>query len=80
MPDDEYTSDRVAVHEALAEHARPAGDDSKGAVLTSWTYVAEWMDAEGARYLTRDRAQGVPAWQVKGMLHEALFGQWEEDW
>jgi hypothetical protein len=45
-------------------------------VLTGWVLVAEWMDHQGERWLSKGHAASTPAWAAKGMHHEALFGEW----
>lgn len=48
------------------------------AMLTKFVVVSEWVDTEGNRYLAKRSATGmgesVPHWDVKGLLHEGLFG------
>lgn len=68
------TSDaaRDAIHTAIQEHA-PRGED---ALLTGWTLVAEWIDHDGERWLSRAFASSTPAWTARGMHHEALHGDW----
>lgn len=67
----------------LAEHISgfpPVDDDGDPitAVLTKFILIAEWIDAEGSRYITRRATNGegdsVPSWDVSGLLVEALFG------
>ena len=66
---------RDAIHEALQEHM-PRGQD---AVLTGWVVVAEWIDHDGERWLSKGHAASTSAWTAAGMLHEALHGKWPED-
>jgi hypothetical protein len=63
---------RDAIHEAIQEHA-PAGQD---ALLTGWALVAEWIDPEGERWLSKAHASSTTSWGAKGMYHEALNGDW----
>lgn len=48
------------------------------AILTKWVLVAEWHDDKGNVWLTRRFSTGsggsLALWDMKGMLHEALFG------
>jgi hypothetical protein len=66
---------RDAIHDAIQEHA-PIGSE---AVLTGWVLVAEWMDHDGERWLSKAHAASTPAWAANGMHHEALHGQWPDD-
>lgn len=58
--------------------------DSEGeeieAMLLKYVVVAEWIDPDGSRYMTRRAANtsgdGLPTWEYRGLLHEALYGQW----
>jgi hypothetical protein len=65
---------RDAIHAAIQEHA-PRGED---AVLTGWALVAEWMDHEGERWLTKAHAAATAQWAARGMHHEAIYGGWPE--
>jgi hypothetical protein len=66
---------RDAVHEAIQAHA-PRGQD---AVLTGWSLVAEWMDHDGERWLSKAHAASTPTWSANGMHHEALYGDWPRE-
>lgn len=74
MPDLSDPS-RDAIHEAIQGHM-PMG---KEAVLTGWVIVAEWMDHEGERWLSKGRAASTPAWTANGMHHEAIHGGWPDN-
>ncbi len=63
---------RDAIHEAIQEHA-PRGQD---ALLTGWALVAEWVDHDGERWLSKAHSASSSSWAVKGMWHEALHGDW----
>lgn len=63
---------RDAIHDAIQEHA-PRGQD---AVLTGWVMVAEWIDHQGERWLTKGHSQSTANWAASGMYHEALYGEW----
>jgi hypothetical protein len=65
---------REAIHDAIQQNARMGAED--GAVLTGWALVAEWMDADGERWLTKGHAAHTTSWGANGMYHEALFGEW----
>jgi hypothetical protein len=65
---------REAIHAAIQANA-PRGED---AVLTGWALVAEWMDHDGERWLTKSHAPTVAQWAASGMHHEALYGRWPE--
>jgi hypothetical protein len=72
---DESDPKRDAIHEAIQQNARTAED---GAVLTGWVLIAEWMDEDGERWLSKGHAAHTAHWSAKGMLHEALFGEWPD--
>jgi hypothetical protein len=38
--------------------------------------VAEWIDHDGERWLTKGHAASTAPWAANGMHHEALHGQW----
>jgi hypothetical protein len=61
---------REAIHEAIQAHA-PSG---RKAILTGWVMVAEWMDPEGDRWLSRAHAASTTSWAANGMHHEVLHG------
>ena len=66
---------RDAIHEAIQKHA-PRGQD---AILTGWVLVAEWIDHEGERWLSKAHAASTANWTARGMHHEALYGDWPAD-
>ena len=51
------------------------------AMLTKFILVAEWIDGEGSKYLTKRSANGVgesiATWDTKGLMFEALFGEFK---
>ena len=53
------------------------------ATVTGWVVVAEWMDSEGVKWLSKNSGDAggdtLTLWQMKGMLHEALLGDWEQE-
>lgn len=61
-----------AIHEAIQQNA-PIG---RQALLTGWALVAEWVDHDGERWLSRAHAESTSTWAAKGMHHEALHGDW----
>lgn len=66
---------RDAIHDAIQEHM-PMGRE---AVLTGWVIVAEWMDHDGERWLTKGSAAATTGWAGNGMHHEALHGEWPDE-
>jgi hypothetical protein len=67
--------DRAELEAAISAHCPP----EPGAILTGWVVVAEWMDADGGKHLTRLSSKPVTTWLVAGMLHEALYGgDWDD--
>lgn len=69
---DESDPQRDAIHEAIQVNAFSGGR----AVLTGWALVAEWMDEDGERWLTKAHAATTPQWAADGMHHQALHGDW----
>ena len=70
------------IHDAVQESTRSDADLGE-AVLIGWVVVAEWMDGDGARWLSRmgspaDPSRSLPAWQSTGYLHYALTEDWDE--
>lgn len=59
--------------ESIADKVQP---DIESAFLLGYVVLAEWMDADGTRWLTRNAGNGqgefIPAWQLNGYLNEAL--------
>ena len=43
------------------------------------TGMAEWVESDGQRLLTRLVSDRSSAWQVKGFLHEGLYTEWPAD-
>jgi hypothetical protein len=48
------------------------------AILVGWVLIAEWEAARGERLLSRLWTEKASSWQVKGYLHEGLFGGWPD--
>lgn len=77
---EDFTEGRLRISGAVQED----GPDFEGTVatLTGWVIVAEWMDSEGQKWLSKNSADAageqLTLWQTKGMLHEALFGDWQQ--
>lgn len=65
---------RDAIHEALQRHM-PKGQD---AILTGWVVVAEWVDHDGERWLSKAHAESTATWVADGMHHEAIYGNWPD--
>lgn len=63
---------RDAIHAAIQEQA-PRGED---AILTGWVLVAEWMDHQGERWLSKGASASLAQWSARGLHHEALHGNW----
>lgn len=67
-PDVRQDQDRVAV--ALQQcnpHSMP-----EGSLLTGWVVVAEFMDPNGEKWLTRLSHPGSSVWTTDGLLHYGL--------
>lgn len=65
-----------AVHAAIQANP-PADFVEKGALLTQWVVVAEWVTSDGQKWLSRMESEGLTAWDRKGMLFEGLWS-WGE--
>jgi hypothetical protein len=50
-----------------------------GVALGAWVLMAEWVEADGQKLLTRLVSNRTSAWQVKGFLHEGLYTEWPAD-
>lgn len=61
-PEDVITTAIQATGNAIAD----------GALLTGYILVAEWVDPDGQRWLSRGASTGTTSWQRAGWLHEAL--------
>lgn len=60
--------------EAIAAAVQAAAPQNRPeALLVGWVVVAEWVDGNGARWLSRWSSETVTAWQMDGMLHHALY-------
>jgi hypothetical protein len=71
---DESDPSRDAVHEAIQQNL-PTGRE---AILTGWVVVAEWMDHQGERWLSKGYSASLTAWSARGMHHEVLYGNWPD--
>ncbi len=68
---------RDALHDFLQQQG-PV-DIDRPAILTGWVVVAEWMDDGGKRWLSRGWSSSKAKWDADGMMHEALYGSWDQD-
>ena len=68
------SEDQEQIHRAIDGQA-----PTEEAELISWALVAEWKTADGRRFLTRLAGPDVTLWQMKGYLHEGVYGQWLEN-
>lgn len=73
---DESDPERDAIHEAIQANQGHVKDASGGAILTGWVVVAEWMDKDGDRWLSKCRAATTTAWTADGMMHDGLHRDW----
>ncbi len=77
MADSDPQLDRI---HAVLQEVGPISTESRAAILTGWCIVAEWMDENGERWLSKARAPSVSEWGASGMHHEALYGDgWGDD-
>jgi len=67
---------REAVHAAIQANPPPEFVQ-KGALLTQWALVAEWVTPDGQKWLSRLESEGLTGWHRKGMLFEVLWN-WGE--
>lgn len=74
MPDNGDPA-RQAVHDAIQQHG---AQSHAGALLTGWALVAEWMDPEGERWLSKAHSPSTSHWAANGMHHEVLYGDWPD--
>jgi hypothetical protein len=47
--------------------------DDRAAVPVSAVLLVEWMDEKGEKWMTRLEGPEMTSWQVRGLLHEALY-------
>ncbi len=66
--------DREAIHKAIQQNMQTGKD----AILTGWALVAEWIDHEGERWLSKAHAASTTQWAARGMHHEVLHGDWPD--
>lgn len=65
-PDTEY------LQNVLAKVPPVGAPWREGAVLTGWVVITEWMDTDGEKWLSFNRAEATAPWAAKGMCWEAL--------
>lgn len=73
MAEDKEKSEKV---NAFLQELGPGGIKDS-AVLTGWVLVAEWMDEEGEKWISKGCADNLTTWAANGFLHEALYGNWK---
>ncbi len=73
---DDSDPQRDAIHERLQESGPIGMEEGKSAVLTGWAVVAEWMDEDGGKWLTKCHSASLTTWTAAGFHHEALNGYW----
>ena len=56
------------LHDAIQARGEP------GSVLVGWTVVAEWLEPNDRRPLTKWSSPNLSPWHVKGLLYQALHG------
>lgn len=77
MSESETWEQERALISAAIQNAAP--ERRPEALLTGWVVVAEWMDANGDKWLTRYSDESVTAWLAEGMLSWASGEDWEPD-
>lgn len=68
---------RKRIHEAV-QATNDQQDELDDALLVGWVLVAEWMDPEGDRWLSKvsgtNGGEDSPnSWTERGYLHEVLY-------
>jgi hypothetical protein len=78
---DDSDARRDELHAFLQQQGPPREDEDVpegAAVLTGWVVVAEWMDEDGTRWLSRGWSASKAKWEADGMIHEVLYGKWDD--
>ena len=74
--DDDATARQTqAITEVLQRTADT--DWAPGTRLVAWVVVADWVDAEGERHLSRLAPDEQPAWVNDGLLQAGLDDGWQ---
>lgn len=77
------STSEVAAHaiidKALAELAAVIASDTgrDQPIATNWVLVSEWSTLDGERFISRDWDPRGTIWQRDGMLHHALYSNWD---
>jgi hypothetical protein len=58
---------------------------AQGNVVTGWVCIAESMDPDGRKWLSRISSdasgeQRLPRWTEQGLLHNGLYGNGDDGW
>jgi hypothetical protein len=69
---------RDRIH-ALLQELGPSSEGYEGALLTGWVVLSSWVDTDGETWLAMGHAAETPRWTAKGMMHEALFAEYEDE-
>ncbi len=76
-PDEAFAELRGDIDNALAKHPPHERTDS---MTTGWVIVAEFMDSDGKKWLSRADSQGMTQWLREGMLWDALNSdEWDTE-
>lgn len=68
--------DRERIRDAVqASGVADEDEELRGALVTGWYLISEWCDTNGKKWLARFSHENATAWQIKGWLHEALYGE-----
>jgi len=65
------------IHEAIQSSTEDS--DLAGGLLTGWVLVCEWMNTDGALWMSRLTSDGLPTWRSDGMLEHTKSGSWPEE-
>jgi hypothetical protein len=74
---DELRRDREIIEGAIGSTG-PQALHGEG-MLTGWVLVAEWMDTQGERWLSKFASEGSTQWQIQGYMHHSLYESWDDD-
>lgn len=74
---DESDAKRDRLHEFLQSDQVPTSAP-EGSLLVGWVIVTAWVDPAGERWQAKAYAAELAPWMADGLLHEALYGDWDK--
>lgn len=78
MRSDATSPEREKVHDAIASLAPELVDGVNGPMLTEWVLITAWVDQDGEPYTARMDAPQMRVHHRFGLLHDALYEDWEK--